>query len=82
MSLVGTILKIIGVGSLAVIMLFISAVIGAIMGAFAGWVVGFTVLGTWILQFLSSAGIHTNMVDFGCFCGFFGGFVKATLSND
>lgn len=69
------------VALLVALAVFVGCLLGAALGALAGWIVGFTVLGTWILGFMASAGIHTNMVEFGCFCGFMGGFFKTSLST-
>lgn len=66
---------------LILICIFIAAILGALFGAFAGWVLGFTALGDWILKFLSAAHINTNMVDFGTFCGFAGGFFSASFKG-
>ena len=65
-----------------VILLFLTAVLGALLGAFCGWVIGFTPLGVWILNFLSAAHIETNMVDLGTFLGFTGGFFKVNVDKN
>ena len=61
----------------AIAIMFFAALAGALIGAACGWIVGFTPLGNWILQFLAALQIHTNMVDFGAFCGFVGGFFQS-----
>lgn len=66
---------------LGLILIFGMALLGAVIGAFCGWVVGFTPLGVWILNFLSAAHIETNMVDLGTFLGFAGGFFKESTSS-
>jgi|WetSurMetagenome_2_1015567.scaffolds.fasta_scaffold36274_7 hypothetical protein len=66
--------EIIFIGILGIVAVFLFAMLGAVIGAFCGWIVGFTPLGTYILAFLSSANIHTNMVDLGAFVGFTGAF--------
>ena len=65
-------------GLIVLAVLFLFAVVGAAIGALAGWVVGLTPLGTYILNFLIAANVHTNMVDFGAFCGFIGMFLGAS----
>ena len=65
-----------------VILLFLTAVLGALLGAFCGWVIGFTPLGVWILNFLSAAHIETNMVNLGAFLGFTGGFFKVNVDKN
>ena len=62
------------VGFVVIALVFLFAIIGAVFGALAGYFVGFTPFGDWILGFLNSMDIHTNMVDFGACCGFVGGF--------
>ena len=69
------------IGAIVVALLFVCAILGAAMGAFAGWILGFTPLGGWILNFLASAGIHTNMVDLGTTAGFIGGFFGHNASS-
>jgi hypothetical protein len=64
-----------------VVVIFIAATLGALFGAFAGWVLGFTALGNWILKFLAAIHIYTNMVDFGTFCGFVGGFFSSSFKG-
>ena len=73
------IIDILGYSAIIVACVFIAATLGSLFGAFAGWVLGFTPLGEWIIKFLSSAQIHTNMVDFGTFCGFAGGFFAGSF---
>jgi hypothetical protein len=68
------------VAVLGLILVFAMAVFGALVGAFCGWIVGFTPLGVWILNFLSAAHIETNMVDLGAFFGFVGGFFKESIN--
>ena len=68
-------------GILGAVLIFIIAMICAVFGAFAGWVVGFTPLGTYILNFLSAASIKTNMVDFGACMGFVGGLFSGSSSS-
>ena len=63
---------------MVIVVIFLAAIIGAVFGAFAGWILGFTPIGDWILKFLAAAQIHTNMVDFGAFCGFVGGFFSGS----
>jgi hypothetical protein len=65
----------------AIVLLFLMAFVGAFVGAVCGWLIGFTPLGTYILNFLSAASIHTNMVDLGAFVGFTGGFFSSTTKS-
>jgi hypothetical protein len=76
------VLEIVVVGALGVILIFGMALLGAVIGAFCGWIVGFTPLGVWILNFLSAAHIETNMVDLGTFLGFAGAFFSGSTSPD
>jgi hypothetical protein len=68
-------------GVIAIVILFFLSIFGALMGAFVGWLVGWTPLGNWILNFLSTANIHTNMVDLGTAMGFIGSFFRNSSSG-
>jgi hypothetical protein len=76
------VVEIVVVGALGVILIFGMALLGAVIGAFCGWIVGFTPLGVWILNFLSAAHIETNMVDLGAFLGFAGAFFSGSTSSN
>ncbi len=65
----------------AIPLVIVSTLIGALVGAFTGWIVGYTFLGTWILEFLRAVGIDgITTVHLGTTCGFIGGFFKAELN--
>jgi len=63
------------------VVVLIYVMIGSVFGAFAGWVLGFTQIGTWILNFMESIGIKTNMVELGATAGFIGGFFGHSASG-
>lgn len=63
------------------VVVLIYAMIGAVFGAFAGWILGFTPIGAWILNFMESVGIKTNMVEMGATVGFIGGFFGHSASH-
>lgn len=61
-------------------LIFLSCIVGCMMGAFSGWVIGWTPLKDFVLGFLLSVNIHTNMVDLGACAGFVGGFLRTKVT--
>ena len=82
MEIIENIITVLGVSIVVVAGLLVYAVMGATFGAFVGWILGMTILGTWIVETFASFGITgINMIHIGTTAGFISGFMKNSKSD-
>lgn len=70
-------------GIVAIVLIFISAILGTAVGAFTGWILSLFFLGDWIIAGFQVFGYNAQgkLVVIGAMLGFLSGFIKTTVNK-